>query len=100
RWQAARAAGNLGGLLLDQKRREEAGQQLGRARELLRKLAAEFPSVAQYSQELASVEYNLGLMAAHSGRPDEAVIFYKESARLLELLRSRFPETPALRLKL
>ncbi len=66
RWQFARASNNLGALLLFQ-RRDGAGQPLRRAREILMKLAAEFPAVAQYSQELALIDYNLGLMAQSAG---------------------------------
>jgi len=99
RWQFARASNNLGALLLDQQR-DEAASQIGRARDILVKLAAEFPAVAQYSQELASVEYNLGLLAQRARHHEEAGAAFKESARRLEALRRRFPETPAFRLKL
>ena len=63
RWQFARASNNLGALLLGQRRGKEAAEPLGRARDLLRTLMAEFPSVPQYALELSSVEYNLGLLA-------------------------------------
>jgi serine/threonine protein kinase len=99
RWQFARACNNLGKLLLDQ-RNDEAAEPLNRAHGVLAKLAAEFPAVAQYSQELASVEYNLGLLAQRARHPEQAVAAYKESARLLESLRRRFLETPAIRLNL
>jgi hypothetical protein len=92
---------------LDQ-RKGGAGEQLRRARDILRKLAAEFPAVAQYQQELALVEYNLGLLALSAARQEksvalradrqaEAVASYKASARLLESLKRRFPRTPAFR---
>jgi len=99
RWQLARVANNLGALLLYQKR-DEAGEQLRRARDTLMKLAAEFPAIAQYQQELATVGYNLGFFTRRAGRDAEAVAFYKESVRLLESLRDRFPGTPSFRLKL
>jgi tetratricopeptide (TPR) repeat protein len=99
RWQFGRASNNLGVLLLSQ-RRDEASQPLRHARDLLMKLTAEFPAVAQYSQELASINYNLGLMVQYTGHTAEAVTFFQESARLLESLRHRFPDTPAFRLKL
>jgi serine/threonine-protein kinase len=99
RWQFARAANNLGSLLL-RDRRDEAGTLLRRARELLRTLAAEFPSVPQYDLELSTVEYNLGFLAGLEGHPEQAVASYREAARLLEPLRSRFPGMPAYRMKL
>jgi hypothetical protein len=64
------------------------------------KLAAEFPAIAQYQQELAAVNYNLGFFTRRAGRHDEAVAFYKESARLLESLKGRFAVTPSVRYKL
>ncbi len=99
RWQVARLANNLGSLLLLRKRTDEAGTPLHQAEGLLRTLTGEFPAVAQYSFELASVEYNLGL-AAGTVHPDQAVAAFKESMRLLEVLKERFPEMPAYRMKL
>jgi len=99
RWQFARVANNLGALFLIQKR-DEAVEQLRSARDILMKLAAEFPAIAQYQQELATVEYNLGFFTQRAGRLEEAAAFYKESDRLLEALLGRFPGTPSFRLKL
>ena len=99
RWQFARASNNLGQLLFAG-RTDEAGGHLRRAQNLLSKLAAEFPVVTQYPLELASVEYNLGLLAAITHRPDQAVAKYKESARLLEELKDRFPGSPTYRMRL
>jgi len=99
RWQFSRVANNLGTLLLNQKR-DEAGKQLRSARDILIKLAAEFPTIAQYQLELATVEYNLGIFTQRAARLAEAAAFYEESARLLESLSGRFPGTPSFRLKL
>ena len=99
RWQFARVSNNLGSLLL-KGRTDEADNHLRRAQSLLSKLAAEFPVVTQYPLELASVEYNLGLLAAITGHPPDAIRSYKESVRLLETLKSRFPAIPAYRMKL
>ena len=99
RWQVARVSNNLGSLLL-RKRFDEAGTHLRRWQGLLRTLADEFPTVMQYRLERASVEYNLGLLAANTHHPDQAVNFFKESARLLQELTSRFPGMPAYRMKL
>ena len=66
---------------------DEAEAHLRRAESLLKTLAAEFPDVPQYPLELASVEYNLGLLAAKTRHPDAGdLASYKESARLLEEL--------------
>jgi serine/threonine protein kinase len=99
RWQFARAANNLG-TLLQTRNRDEAGRELEQARLLLGKLAAEFPAVAQYRQELAMAEYNLGLLAHRPDHESEALAHYKESARLLEELGPKAPRTPTLRLSL
>ncbi len=98
-WQFARASNNLGVLFLSQ-RRDDAGQPLKRAQDILLKLTAEFPTIAQYSQELAAIDYNLGLMTASAGHQTEALASFRESARLLESLLQRFPEAPVYRLKL
>jgi serine/threonine protein kinase len=101
RWQVARVSNNLGSILLPNKRTyDEAGTLLGRAQGLLRKLVAEFPTVAQYAFELAVAEYNLGLLAVNRKKLDEAATSFKESTRLLEALKSRFPQLPAYRMKL
>jgi serine/threonine protein kinase/tetratricopeptide (TPR) repeat protein len=101
RWQVARVSNNLGSLLLQKSRtHDEATTHLHRAQGLLRKLASEFPAVAQYPLELASVEYNLGMLAANTNHPDQAIAAYKESVRLLEPLRHHFPKSPAYRMKL
>ncbi len=99
RWQASRIYNSLGSLLLNG-RNEEAATHLSRAQTLLRKLASEFPLVPQYPLELASVEYNLGYLAAKTKHPEQAVASYKESVRLLEDLKRRFPASPAYRMKL
>jgi tetratricopeptide (TPR) repeat protein len=99
RWQFARASNNLGALLL-KSRTDEAGAHLHQAQALLQTLAAEFPDVAQYFQELASVEYNLGLLAKNTLHPDQAVASFKESVRLLEELKKRFAGSPAYSIRL
>ena len=99
RWQFARVSNNLASLLL-RKSFDEAGTHLRKAQNLLRTLADEFPTVTQYPLERASVEYNLGLLAANTRQKDQAVGFFKESARLLAELKNRFPGMPAYRMKL
>jgi eukaryotic-like serine/threonine-protein kinase len=99
RWQFSRASNNLASLI-SSGRTDEVSAHLHRAQKLLQTLAAEFPDVPQYPLELASVEYNLGLLAAKTLHPDQAVASYKESVRLLEELKQRFPKTPAYRMKL
>jgi tetratricopeptide (TPR) repeat protein len=91
---------SIGVVLIGRERDRTEAQHLNGAQALLRKLASEFPAVAQYPLELASVEYNLGMIAASANHPDQAVAAYKESVRLLEPLRLRFPKSPAYRMKL
>ena len=80
---------NLGSLLLlTEARPTRRARSFVGAEGLLRTLAAEFPAVPQYPLELASVEYNLGLLAAKTRHPDQAVASFKESARLLEELKT------------
>ena len=99
RWQVSRICNSLGSLLLNG-RYDEAATHLGRAQGLLRKLVSEFPQVVTYPLELASVEYNLGYLAAKTKHPEQAVASYKESVRLLEELKRRVPASPAYRMKL
>jgi serine/threonine protein kinase len=99
RWYYARAANNLAALLLKDWR-AQAGALLNGAENLLRTLATEFPAVASYRSELASVEDNLGLLALQNRQRQAAVAAFKESTGLLESLKRRFPKTPAYRLKL
>ena len=99
RWQFARASNNLGTLFLGQ-RRAEASEPLKRARDLLTTLTAEFPTIAAYSQELAAIDYNLGLMAVSSGDRVQAAASFQEAIRLLETLLKRSPDTSTFRLKL
>jgi serine/threonine protein kinase/tetratricopeptide (TPR) repeat protein len=99
RWQFARIANNLGALLYNQKQ-AEAGELFRRSRDMLAKLVAEFPSIAQYQQELARVTYDLGLFSQRTGQPEQAMALQRESARLLESLKHRFAGTPSYRQKL
>jgi serine/threonine protein kinase len=96
KWQLARAANNLATLLL-KRNPDEATRQLETARDMLGMLKGEFPAIPQYTQELASVQSNLGHLAQNAGRGDEAKASYQEVIALLESLKNR---TPALRLKL
>jgi serine/threonine protein kinase len=100
RWQFARAANNFANVLLEKKQREQAAVALLRAQGLLRKLKSEFSEVAQYAMELATVENTLGRLAAQTKKPRDTVAAFRESVRLLESLRSRFPAAPAYRLRL
>ncbi len=101
RWQVARVSNNLVSLLLLNRRTfDEARTLVRRAQGLLRKLVGEFPAVTHYPLELATVEYNLGTLAASTNQPEQAVAAFKESVRLLEDLKRRFPESPAYRMKL
>jgi len=106
RWQFARASNNLGTVLM-KVRRPQTRAALDRAENLLRTLATEFPSVASYPFELASVEFNLGILAKPRRTPQqlmptskESVAAFQESVRLLESLKQRFPKVPVYRLKL
>ncbi|MFI5456217.1 MAG: protein kinase [Isosphaerales bacterium] len=99
RWQFARVANNLGALLLKQKR-DGADELIRHARDMFKKLAAEFPAITQYQYELARVNIDLGAFTGGEGHPEKSVSFYKESAQLLEPLLARFPGTPCFRQKL
>ena len=94
RWQAARARNNLGILLLG-KRPAEARELLKQASSLLDELRAEFPTVAAYRQELASIDSNLGLLAEALGRTAEAREAYSRAIAILKGLAEESPETSA-----
>jgi serine/threonine protein kinase len=97
RWQFARTANNLA-VLLSKDRRAAARALLNRAENLLRTLATEFPTIAQYSAELALVENSLGLLANLEQKPKEAVAAFRSSAQLIEALKRKFPASPVNRL--
>jgi tetratricopeptide (TPR) repeat protein len=84
----------LGVLLADLGRRPEAEAQYRRALALQEKLAAQFPAVPQYRDDLAGSHDNLGLLLAGLGKRPEAEEQYRRALALKEKLAAEFPAVP------
>jgi tetratricopeptide (TPR) repeat protein len=67
------------------------------SRDLLERLAGEFPSVAGYTRDLAESHVNLGTLLAHLRRTGEAEGEYRAGLAVLQGLAERFPDVPAYR---
>jgi tetratricopeptide (TPR) repeat protein len=63
-------------------------------------LAADFPAVPDYRQELAATHYNLGHLLENSGRLKEAQTAYGRALALREKLAAELPAVPAHRRRL
>ncbi len=87
RWQAARAANNLGTLASANDALSAHAQQLYEwSRATLEGLADEFPAIAQYRRELALVDYNLAVLHERLGRLDEATTAYRRAVNRVKPL--------------
>jgi tetratricopeptide (TPR) repeat protein len=75
-------------------RKHEAAAACRRARDGFAKLAADFPTVPEYREHLATSEGNLGLLARALGRPTEAERHERTALALLEKLAADFPTEP------
>jgi serine/threonine-protein kinase len=85
RWQAARAASNLGVLLKEAEGRgDDARELFAWSRAVLERLVAEFPGVPQYRHELAAVELNLALLHHARGATAEAEEAYRRALARLD----------------
>jgi tetratricopeptide (TPR) repeat protein len=94
RWQAARASNNLGTLLARGGHADRSETTLMKARDSLARLSAEFPRIAQYRRELASVFNNLGRLGRDTKRNDLAAEGYRQAAAQLKELAQRNPTVP------
>jgi tetratricopeptide (TPR) repeat protein len=70
---------------------QEAESAYGRARELYAQLAADFPSVPAYRQNLASCYNNLSLLLKDTGRLREAEKAYQDALAIRKQLAVDFP---------
>jgi serine/threonine protein kinase len=102
RSQAIRAEGHFRVAYLWAKldRRDEALTEYETARELRKKLAAAFPAVPGYQQELATTHNNLGLLLADLGQRDAARTEYETARDLCKKLAAAFPAVPQYQVQL
>jgi tetratricopeptide (TPR) repeat protein len=109
RWQRARAAHNLGQVLLkpregmtapERKTRAAEGWALiQKAKERLEGLGDEFPEVPQYREELASVYANLGMIEQKREQYPQAVADLELARGLADRLVAEFPTVPKYRVQ-
>jgi tetratricopeptide (TPR) repeat protein len=85
---------NLGRVLHDLGKRDEARRQYEKALDLLKKLADEFPAVPAYQRELARTHHNLGLLLTGQGKRDEAKREYEKALNTQQQLADAFPAVP------
>ena len=88
RFQLARSHNNLANLL---RQREQVEKNFGRARDLLKQLAVDFPKVPLYRQELAGIYLSIGVFHDKANRPELADKAYQKA---LELRRKVAQESP------
>ena len=74
--------------------RDAARTEYETARDLLQKLAAAFPAVPEYQQDLASTHNNLGILLADLGQRDAARTEYETARDLQKKLVAAFPAVP------
>jgi tetratricopeptide (TPR) repeat protein len=86
--------------LLKAGRMPEAEEAYRQAVSRLDKLAAEFPNVPDYPQDLARSRFALVLLLASSGRPQEAEQAYRQAVDLFEKVAAKLPNTPDFRVEL
>ncbi len=96
RGQALRAEGHHRVALLWSRlgRQDEARTEYETARDLRQKLAAAFPAVPQYQQDLAQTHNNLGLQLARRSQIDAARTECQTARDLFQKLVAAFPAVP------
>jgi serine/threonine-protein kinase len=93
-WERARTLSNLGAVLKEQNKFENALRKYEQARDALKQLADAFPAIPDYKSELAAVYSNLGVAQQNLGQMPEAEASFKESMQIYEQLEKFFPYRP------
>jgi serine/threonine protein kinase len=95
---------NLAGLLHklpDRDKRSGAEETFRRALAIREKLAAEYPVVLKYRQDLAASYASLGLLLVElRKRPDEVQVVYQKALAIREKLAAEYPNVPEYRREL
>ena len=97
RQHLATSHNNLGNLLADLGKRQEAEEQYRKALTIQEQLAADFPAVPEYRLDLARSHNNLGILLAGLGKRPEAEQQYRKALTIQEQLTADFPAVPAYR---
>ena len=100
RLRTARAAFRVGLIEYRLGRKHESAAAFRRAHDGYAALAAEFPAVPAYRQELALSQDNLGNLLADLGKRPEAEEQYRKALAIQEKLAAESPAVPAYRLDL
>ena len=98
--ELTRSHNNLGLLLTNVNRHDEAEKLLMTAINGLEKLAESFPEVSEYRSDLARSNINLGILLRKKQRPAESETAYKKSIQLLDVLVSQHADNHDFRYKL
>ena len=91
---------DLGQQLARVGKRPEAEVEYLAARKVAEALAAEFPKIREYRENLSRSHTNLGKVLASMGKRTEAEMEVRASLKLQEALAAEFPKDPNLRLGL
>jgi serine/threonine protein kinase/tetratricopeptide (TPR) repeat protein len=86
RFYLAKVLDDLGSILLERGRMEEARKALEQARDYRQALVQEEPANLEYQYDLAGSWINLGQLAAARKQPDQERRAYEEAGRILERL--------------
>jgi serine/threonine-protein kinase len=106
RLELARSHRNVGVLLSltlptpKAERARQAEKALRQALGLCERLAADYPAVAEYRQELARCHTNLGLLFSNLHRSADAEAAFRQGLRLREQLAADYPAVPSYRQEL
>jgi tetratricopeptide (TPR) repeat protein len=100
--RAVRAEGHhrVGRLWLKLGRQEEARREYEQAVAIRKKIAAEFPGVIEYRQELAWCHNDLGKLLVDLGKQLEGEEQYRKALAIKDRLATEFPAVPEYRLDL
>ena len=97
RVRTAKAAFRVGLIEYRLGRKAESVAAFRMARDGYAKLAADFPAVPKYRQDLAGSHTNLGILLADLGKWPEAEKQYREALAIQEQLAAEFPAVPEYR---
>jgi tetratricopeptide (TPR) repeat protein len=93
----ASSYGNLGRILREAGRSDEAEAAIGESLAIYVKLAASYSSVPDFRQDLAMCHNHLGILFDTTGREKRAEEAYKKALAIQKQLASDFPARPDLR---
>jgi serine/threonine protein kinase len=97
RQNLAQTHAHLGTLLLQVRKLHQADTELRQALALGRELLTEFPGRIGYVEGVGATLYNLGVVAAFQGRPNDALAWFDQAVATLSPVVEREPGAASLR---